>query len=98
MIPKVSFRKAITDKQLLGNSLAGDDNKAWRTILIVINGEPLIDDEERELFYKLTHRSTAVSCSHVRRSCWPTRSQDDRHGHPRRLSHGPIRLQRCAGT
>jgi hypothetical protein len=54
MKPKVSFREAISDPQLLGHCLVGPSWKPWRTFLIAAFGEPLIDDEERSLFAELT--------------------------------------------
>ena len=35
------MRKALTDKKLLGNVLAGDSWLAWRTLLIASMGEAL---------------------------------------------------------
>jgi hypothetical protein len=50
---KVSLRKALADKNLLGNSLPGPSWSAWRTLLIAAMGEPL-DDAERSVFTALT--------------------------------------------
>jgi hypothetical protein len=55
MRPQVTLRKALSDKQLLGNALPGDTWSAWRTMLIAAMGEPLTD-EERITFTKLTGR------------------------------------------
>jgi hypothetical protein len=51
----VTLRKALTDKKLLGNILAGDSWYAWRTLMIAAMGEAL-DDDERVTFAKLTGR------------------------------------------
>src|ERR1017187_4244410 len=50
-----TIRKALTNKKLLGNVLAGDSWFAWRTLLIACMGEPLTDDE-RITFTTLTGR------------------------------------------
>lgn len=55
MKPNVTLRRALTDKGLLGNVLAGDTWAAWRTLLVGAMGEPL-DDTERVIFKKLTGR------------------------------------------
>src|SRR6185295_1755112 len=44
------------DQQLLGGMLAGDSWHGWRTLLIAMMGEPLLD-AERETFTKLTGRA-----------------------------------------
>jgi hypothetical protein len=51
------MRKALTDPSLLGNALAGDSFFGWRTLLIAAMGEPLVSDEERIEFTKLTGRA-----------------------------------------
>ena len=56
MKPTVSLRRALADPQLLGQALAEDSWKPWRTVLIGAMGEPL-DDAEREIFQQLTHRA-----------------------------------------
>jgi hypothetical protein len=56
MKPRISLRKAIADKQLLGGALPGDSWLAWRTLLIAAMGEALAD-EERGIFNKLTGRA-----------------------------------------
>ena len=55
MRPKISLRKALADKYLLGKMLAGDSWQAWRTLLIAAMGEQLTTDE-RILFTKFTGR------------------------------------------
>src|SRR5262245_32166482 len=55
MTPQIPLRRALSDPNLLGNTLPGDSWLAWRTLLIAAMGEPL-DDPERELFTKLTGR------------------------------------------
>jgi hypothetical protein len=45
MKAKVSLRRALEDPELLGSVLAGPSWKAWRSLLIAANGEPLTDDE-----------------------------------------------------
>ena len=54
MKPKISFREAICDPQLLGHCLVGPSWRAWRTLLIGAFGEPLIDQEELDLFARMT--------------------------------------------
>jgi hypothetical protein len=53
--PTVPIRKALADKGLLGNALAGESWKPWRTLLIAAMGEKLTSDE-RALFKTLTGR------------------------------------------
>jgi hypothetical protein len=53
MKPRVTLRKALQDRNLLGRSLPGPSWSAWRTILIAAMGEPLTDDE-RPVFTALT--------------------------------------------
>src|SRR5262245_62342509 len=55
MRPKISLRKALADKGLLGTMLAGDSWQAWRVLLIAAMGEQLTADE-RILFTKFTGR------------------------------------------
>jgi hypothetical protein len=55
MKPRLSLRKALNDKLLLGKSLTGDSWQAWRVLLIAAMGEKLTNDE-RELFKQLTNR------------------------------------------
>src|SRR5258705_10487839 len=52
---RTTMRAALEDPKLLGNMLAGDSWKAWRTLLIAAMGEPLTA-AERELFTQLTGR------------------------------------------
>lgn len=56
----VSIRRALTDPQLLGNSLDGESWAAWRILLTAAMGEPL-DPAELEIFTKLTGRTVAPS-------------------------------------
>ena len=44
MTPITTMRKAVEDRNLLGNVLAGDSFKNWRTVLIAVMGEPLTPD------------------------------------------------------
>jgi hypothetical protein len=55
MKPMVALRQALADPQLLGGMLTGDSWFGWRTLLIAMMGEPLLD-AERETFTKLTGR------------------------------------------
>jgi hypothetical protein len=55
MKPHVTMRKALRDKKLLGNVIAGDSWSTWRTLLIAAMGEKLTDDE-RLVFTKITGR------------------------------------------
>ena len=51
----VSFREAITDPDLLGNSLPGPTWLPWKALLIAAFGEELTN-EEREIYRSLTQR------------------------------------------
>jgi hypothetical protein len=53
--PVVTLREALADPLLLGNAIAGDSWKPWRTLLLASQGEALTDDE-RVLFKQLTQR------------------------------------------
>jgi hypothetical protein len=55
MIPRSTLRRALSDPNLLGEALAGDSWRGWRTLLIAAMGEELTDDE-REVFRQLTGR------------------------------------------
>ena len=55
MKPRVTIRKALADKKLLGHVIAGDSWKVWRVLLIAAMGERL-SDEERVIFTKITDR------------------------------------------
>jgi hypothetical protein len=52
---RVTLRKALADRALLGGVLADDSWLPWRTLLIAAMGEPLTTSE-RELFKQLTGR------------------------------------------
>src|SRR6516164_737000 len=56
MKPKVSLRRALSDRKLLGNALPGPSWQAWHILLIAAAGERLLD-HEREIFRKLTGRA-----------------------------------------
>jgi hypothetical protein len=51
----ITMRQALEDPELLGKVLKDESRRAWRVLLIAVNGEPL-DDEERAIFQKLTGR------------------------------------------
>jgi hypothetical protein len=55
MKPRISLRRALADKNLLGGILDGPSWRPWRILLIAAMGEPL-DDEERAIFTELTGR------------------------------------------
>jgi hypothetical protein len=55
MIPQVTLRAALADKQLLGSVLSGDTWHAWRSILLAAMGEPLMPNE-LDTFRSLTGR------------------------------------------
>jgi hypothetical protein len=55
VIPRISLRKALADRQLLGGALGGQSWQTWRALLIAAMGETLTD-EEREIFRRLTGR------------------------------------------
>jgi hypothetical protein len=56
MKPTITIRKALSDKKLLGNVLAGASWLAWRTLLIAAMGEKLTE-AERVTFTRLTGRA-----------------------------------------
>ena len=56
MIPNVSMRGALSDRNLLGSILEGESWHAWRVLLIAAMGEPLLEDE-RQTFTMLTGRA-----------------------------------------
>ena len=56
MKQRVTMRKALRDKKLLGNVIADDSWATWRTLLIAAMGEKLTDDE-RVVFNKITCRT-----------------------------------------
>jgi hypothetical protein len=56
MIPLIPMRRALSDPNIFGEILPGDTWKNWRVLLIAMMGEPLINDEEREIYEKLTGR------------------------------------------
>ena len=56
MKPRVTFRKALEDPELLGSALAGSTWHAWRSLLIAAMGEPLTPDE-LETFKGFTGRT-----------------------------------------
>ena len=56
MRPTTTIRKALSDKKLLGNVIAGPSWAAWRTLMIASMGEPLTNDE-RTIFTALTGRA-----------------------------------------
>jgi hypothetical protein len=55
MKPQATLRRALSDRNLLGATLASDSWRAWRVLLIAAMGEPLTEDE-RVLFTQLTDR------------------------------------------
>jgi hypothetical protein len=55
MKPRISLRKALADRNLLGGILDGDSWLPWRVLLLAAMGEPLSDDE-RLIFQQLTGR------------------------------------------
>jgi hypothetical protein len=57
MKPRITIRKALEDKELLGSSMAGPSWAAWRSLLIAAMGEPLKPDE-LETFKRFTGRTT----------------------------------------
>jgi hypothetical protein len=59
MIPLIPMRRALNDPNIFGNILPGATWKLWRVLLIAMMGEPLINDEEREIYEKLTGRSVS---------------------------------------
>src|SRR6516162_1920924 len=56
MKPKVSLRRALADRKLLGNALSGTSWEAWRVLLMAAVGERLLNPE-RKIFQKLTGRA-----------------------------------------
>src|SRR5262249_34333918 len=58
MKPRISLRKALSDKQLLADALPDESWAAWRILLTAALGEPLKPDE-LDRFKQLTGRDTA---------------------------------------
>jgi hypothetical protein len=56
MTPIVTIRQALSDKKLLGSTLAGKSWLPWRVLMIAAMGEELTD-EQRALFTQLTGRA-----------------------------------------
>jgi hypothetical protein len=61
MKPRVTLRRALSDKQLLGDALQGDSWAPWKVLLLTSLGEPLSDDE-RQIFQQLTNREHQPDC------------------------------------
>ena len=57
MKPTVSIRKALSDPNLLGTTLAGDTWSAWRILLIAMMGEAA--DRRRARGVQAAHRPRA---------------------------------------
>ena len=55
MIPRVTLRKALADKGLLGHVISGPSWLTWKCLLLAAMGEPLTE-AERVLFTKVTGR------------------------------------------
>jgi hypothetical protein len=53
--PRISLRRALADRELLGGVLDGESWKPWRALLIAAMGEDLTQDE-RAVFKKFTGR------------------------------------------
>ena len=51
----ISMRDSLADEKILGHALCGPSWSAWKILLIACAGEPL-DDDEREVFKRLTGR------------------------------------------
>jgi hypothetical protein len=56
MKPLLSMRLALSEPNIFGDILAGDTWKNWRILMVAMMGEPLINDEEKEIYEKLTGR------------------------------------------
>ena len=84
MKPTITMRKALADKKLLGNVLAGQSWHAWRMLMIAAMGEPLTD-AERVTFTQLTGRARrAIAARRGTGSrCRSARRQDPRDGDAR---------------
>jgi hypothetical protein len=52
-----TMRQALSDSAILGDVLPGQSWFAWRCLLIASAGEPLISDEERAAYARLTKRN-----------------------------------------
>ena len=53
--PKITLRKALSDRELLGSALGGDSWANWRAMLLAANGEPL-EPAELSAFREFTGR------------------------------------------
>ena len=58
MKPRVTLRRALEDKELLGSCLGGESWHAWRSLLLAANGESL-EPHELTTFTRYTGRTTA---------------------------------------
>jgi hypothetical protein len=56
-----TMRQALADPELLADVMPGQSWFAWRCLLIAFVGEPLISDEEREAYRRLTQRDDTPS-------------------------------------
>ena len=69
MKPRVTLRRALEDKELLGSCLGGESWHAWRSLLLAANGESL-EPSELITFTRHTGRTTAPErrCGLLRRT------------------------------
>ena len=86
MISSITLRRALQDRNLLGDMLGGESWFAWRTLLLAAMGEALVPDELAVFTAAdCPHASTAATCRGI---CWcdwsPWRQE------PRHLSAGDV--------
>jgi hypothetical protein len=97
--PAITLTDAMTDPNLFGDTFAADSFWTWRTVAKLIDGIPLTEKREIELFEACTGRTYN---HHHRRAVRPRR----RHGHqgrggdgggPHRGHRGRRAARMCAG-
>jgi hypothetical protein len=60
MTPLISLSRALSDVHLLGSAFESPSFWTWKTLAKVIDGEPLREQREMELFRECTGRLQAV--------------------------------------
>jgi hypothetical protein len=63
MTPLITLSRALTDPALFGGTFAAPSFWTWRTLAKVIDGEPLTEPREIELFKECTGRTRLLSTS-----------------------------------
>jgi hypothetical protein len=61
MIPRITLSSALVDPNLFGGVFGAESFWAWRTVAKLIDGAPLLEPREIELFKKCTGRTRLPS-------------------------------------